>query len=46
MLLLFSQSVCDSWDTADGEFMEEVDEFQRLRQSMEIVGFSSDIQRR
>ncbi|CAH1796283.1 unnamed protein product [Owenia fusiformis] len=41
-----NQNDCYTLENIDGENMDEAHEFARLKQSMEMVGFSTDIQRR
>ncbi|XP_064649204.1 unconventional myosin-IXAa-like isoform X26 [Lineus longissimus] len=40
------QSNCYTLEGVDGEFVDEAHEFERLKQSMEMVGFSTETQRR
>ncbi|XP_074649621.1 unconventional myosin-IXb-like isoform X2 [Tubulanus polymorphus] len=41
-----NQSKCYTLEDVDGEIVDEAHEFERLKQSMEIVGFSQETQRR
>ncbi len=40
------QSQCYTLEGIDGEYVDEAHEFVRLKQSMEMVGFCSEMQRR
>ncbi len=43
---LLAQSECYELEGIDGDMVDEAHEFVRLKQSMEMVGFSSETQRR
>ena len=43
---IFEQSECYELEGIDGDTVDEGHEFVRLKQSMEMVGFSSETQRR
>jgi myosin heavy subunit len=43
---VYFQSNCYTLEGVDGEFVDEAHEFERLKQSMEMVGFSTETQRR
>ena len=43
---IFLQSDCYTIEDTDGEVIDEIQEFERLKQSMELVGFSKDMQSR